>query len=51
MAALSIARIKRHTKTPADFLEGSEGYFMEDEVKEKARTKNYRIRTVKERSA
>ena len=32
-----IARIKRHTKTPADFLEGSEGYFMEDEVKEKAR--------------
>ncbi len=32
-----IARIKRHTKTPADFLEGSEGYFMEDEVKEKVR--------------
>ena len=32
-----IARIKRHTKTPTDFLEGSEGYFMEDEVKEKVR--------------
>lgn len=33
-----LAKIKSHTMLPSEFLDGSDGYFMEDEVKEKART-------------
>lgn len=32
-----LAKIKRHTMLPSEFLDGSDGTFMEDEVKEKAR--------------
>jgi len=32
-----LAKIKRHTMLPSEFLDGGDGYFMEDEVKEKAR--------------
>lgn len=32
-----LAKIKRRTMLPSEFLSGSDGYFMEDEIKEKAR--------------
>ncbi|MBO4653341.1 MAG: hypothetical protein J5649_08510 [Lachnospiraceae bacterium] len=32
-----LAKIKRHTMLPSEFLNGSDGTFLEDEVKEKAR--------------